>query len=123
MRIILSVVLLALLTCSALGDEYTIIRTRRHVTAAQKNAVFEKAHIPPEKRGFYVIDHIVPLELGGTNETSNLKAQRRTTAAKKDRVENYLAKQVARHEITVAEAQREILHWRQVQKRDRAAPR
>jgi hypothetical protein len=61
--------------------------------------------------GQYEVDHFVSLELGGSNDISNLfpeAAEPKPGFHEKDRVENYLHDQVCRGALTLAEAQREI---------------
>ena len=57
-------------------------------------------------RGEY--DHLVPLELGGTNSTTNLWIEPGTIPNAKDKVENRLHDEVCTGEITLAAAQRAI---------------
>lgn len=84
------------------------------MTAQQKRELFEAAGIPKDDRKNYVIDHKIPLELGGTNDGSNLQVQSRGEAKRKDRVENYLAEKVRHGEMSLPEAQEAIQHWRTV---------
>ncbi len=92
----------------------TIPHTRRHVTAEEKTQLFDHAGIPKSERHNYVVDHRVPLELGGSNALSNLQVQPKGVAKRKDKVENYLAKKVRRGELSLPEAQAEIQHWETV---------
>jgi hypothetical protein len=57
-------------------------------------------------RGEY--DHLVPLELGGSNTTSNLWIEPGSIPNPKDKVENHLHDQVCAGEISLAAAQRAI---------------
>jgi hypothetical protein len=57
-------------------------------------------------RGEY--DHLVPLELGGSNATSNLWLEPGSIPNPKDKVENRLHDQVCTGEISLAAAQRAI---------------
>ena len=57
-------------------------------------------------RGEY--DHLVPLELGGSNATSNLWVEQGSIPNPKDKVENRLHERVCSGEITLAAAQRAI---------------
>lgn len=45
---------------------------RRNVHRWDREAVYEKYGIPPECRHRYIIDHFIPLSLGGDNSYSNL---------------------------------------------------
>jgi hypothetical protein len=66
------------------------------------------------ERKNYVIDHRVPLELGGTNDTSNLQVEPKGESKKKDKVENYLAGKVRHGEMSLPEAQQQIEHRQSV---------
>ena len=59
-----------------------------------------------------VVDHLVPLELGGSNDFTNLWPQSEHAtgldAATKDRLENRLHALVCAGELPIAEAQHEI---------------
>jgi hypothetical protein len=57
-------------------------------------------------RGEY--DHLVPLELGGSNATSNLWIEPGSIPNPKDKVENRLHDQVCAGDISLATAQRAI---------------
>ena len=48
---------------------------------------FEHANPPPGPRSDYVVDHIVPLRNGGTNDQSNLQWQTTGDAKAKDKIE------------------------------------
>jgi len=63
-------------------------RTERNVTTAEKKEVFRRAGIPWSQRHNYVVDHIVALENGGTNDLSNLQLQTKEAAKAKDKQEN-----------------------------------
>ena len=53
-------------------------------------------------------DHLVPLELGGANATSNLWIEPGTIPNPKDKVENHLREEVCARQLTLAAAQQEI---------------
>ena len=59
-----------------------------------------------DSRGEY--DHLVPLELGGSNAVSNLWVEQGSIPNPKDKVENRLHERVCSGEITLAAAQRAI---------------
>lgn len=44
----------------------------RHVSSRTKSEVFAEYHVSKAKRSKYVIDHLIPLELGGSNDIKNL---------------------------------------------------
>ena len=56
----------------------------------------------------WVIDHLVSLEIGGTNSTANLFPQRVKTSRRKDRLENYLHDQVCSGRMKLRDAQHAI---------------
>ena len=86
--------------------------TVRHVTKSTKKHVFEIYGINP-KQDRYEIDHLISLELGGSNDIKNLWPQSYTTtpynAYKKDVLENKLHSMVCADKITLEEAQRVIV--------------
>ena len=58
----------------------------------------------------YELDHIVPLELGGCGDClANLWMESLDDARKKDRVENYLHREVCQNRITLEQAQEQIM--------------
>lgn len=86
-------------------------QTVRDVPEAVKQQVYAEYGILSHVRGEYEVDHFISLELGGSNETSNLwpePAEPRPGFHEKDVVENYLHDEVCSGKITLQEAQREI---------------
>jgi hypothetical protein len=86
---------------------------RRNVTEATKKQVFAEYGIPyPPPKGAYEVDHFIPLELGGSNDISNLWPEPANPTPgfhQKDLEENYLHKQVCTAKtMTLEEAQRAI---------------
>jgi hypothetical protein len=86
---------------------------RRNVTEATKKQVFEEYGLTvPQARGAFEVDHFIPLELGGSNDISNLWPEPANPTPgfhQKDLVENFLHKQVCTAKtMTLAEAQRTI---------------
>lgn len=92
--------------------ENVIQKHERHVRSSDKALLYDRLGITD--RSCCVVDHIIPLELGGHNELSNLQVQDKQSAKEKDRVENYLARLVCRGEMPLAEAQQQIQRWRKV---------
>lgn len=88
---------------------YGTTRLPRDVPTALKRAVFKSYGIGLLRRPFYVIDHLVPLELCGLNTQANLWPQPRSEAKLKDRDEFRLATAVHMTNMTLADAQAEIL--------------
>ncbi len=87
---------------------------KRHVTYEEKKALFDQAGIPKSEWHKYVVDHKIPLELGGSNDLSNLQIQDKATGHRKDKVENYLARKVRDGEMSLSDAQAAIQHWETV---------
>jgi hypothetical protein len=86
-------------------------KTVRNVTEATKKKVFKEYSIPYSLRGNYEVDHIISLELGGSNDISNLYPESYTikdNARIKDKFENYLHKQVCSGKMDIVEAQKQI---------------
>lgn len=81
----------------------------RHVTLSQKNAVMKAYGVSLLRRAFYTIDHLIPLELNGTNSYLNLWPQPKKEAMIKDHEENKLARGVHNGDITLPAAQRQII--------------
>jgi len=92
----------------------------RHVPAAEKREVYEDYGITHHGRGEYEVDHLISLELGGSNDIANLwpeAAEPRPGFHEKDKVENYLHAQVCSGRIALKEAQWEIANeWLAVYK-------
>jgi hypothetical protein len=86
--------------------------TVRNVPKSVKNSVYEMYGIPKDQRKFFVIDHLISLQIGGTNEIPNLFPQRTTgkiNSRTKDKIENFLKREVCKGNITLKEAQRLIV--------------
>jgi len=85
--------------------------TVRNVPTSEKAAVYAEYGITHRDTGQYEVDHFVSLELGGSNDISNLWPELADPTPgfhQKDKVENYLHDQVCSGHLSVAEAQREI---------------
>lgn len=83
----------------------------RNVPTSVKNQVYAEYGITSHSPGEYEVDHLISLELGGSNDIANLwpeAADPRPGFHEKDLVENYLHKQVCDGAITLEEAQSEI---------------
>lgn len=86
-------------------------KTVRNVTESTKKKVFKEYGIPYSQHSNYEVDHIISLELGGSNDISNLYPESYTiqdNARVKDKFENYLHKQVCNGNMDIVEAQRQI---------------
>lgn len=79
-------------------------RRRRHVTYATRDKVYNRDGYPRHHRQGLVIDHLEPLEIGGTNSMSNLFAQPRTEAHRKDDDENAAREYVCSGRMTPQQA-------------------
>lgn len=52
-----------------------LTKDRRRVRRADKAAAYREYGVPAADRHLYVIDHLVPLDLGGSNDLANLWPQ------------------------------------------------
>ena len=83
----------------------------RHVPESVKRAVYARYGIASHSPGQYEVDHLISLELGGSNAITNLwpeAAAPRPGFHEKDKVENYLHAQVCRGQMQLRTAQRLI---------------
>jgi hypothetical protein len=83
----------------------------RNVSTATKDHVYASYGILTHTTGEYEVDHLVSLELGGSNDISNLfpeAAEPRPGFHEKDAVENYLHAQVCNGAVPLLQAQQEI---------------
>jgi hypothetical protein len=80
--------------------------------------VYDEYGITHHSPGEYEVDHLISLELGGSNDISNLWPEAASPTPgfhQKDQVENYLHDQVCNSQISLAQAQHEIAtNWLQV---------
>jgi hypothetical protein len=88
----------------------------RNVDEKTKKEVFRDYKIIGSY-GDYEVDHLISLQLGGSNDVSNLwpEAYNDSLGAKqKDKVENFLHQKVCKGEISLEQAQKEISrNWKQ----------
>lgn len=88
----------------------------RDVPQSEKNAVYAEYGVKNRKPGEYEIDHLVSLELGGSNSVRNLFPEpynlnwngRDAGAHSKDRLEDRLASELRSGKLTLQQAQAEI---------------
>ncbi len=83
----------------------------RNVPTSEKDQVYAEYGIHSHSAGQYEVDHLVSLELGGSNDISNLwpePAEPRPGFHEKDKVENYLHDQVCSGAIPLKDAQIQI---------------
>jgi hypothetical protein len=99
---------------------YTSTKDRRNVSSATSNQVYNEYNIikPVNNTGKnqkYEVDHLIPLELGGSNDIANLFPEAASPTPgfrEKDKVENYLHEQVCSGAISIQEAQYGIaINW------------
>ncbi len=86
-------------------------RSVRNVPTSEKDQVFAEYGIASHSPGQYEIDHLVSLELGGSNDIANLwpeSASPKPGFHEKDKVENYLHSQVCSGAISLQQAQIKI---------------
>jgi len=90
----------------------------RDVPDSLKNDVYAEYGVKSRKPGEFEVDHLISLELGGSNDISNLwpePAEPRPGFHEKDRVENYLHDQVCSGVVPLGQAQQQIAtDWRKV---------
>jgi hypothetical protein len=93
----------------------------RNVPDSEKNQVYAEYGITSHTSGEYEVDHLVSLELGGSNEIANLWPELANPTPgfhQKDQVENYLHDQVCSGSISLSDAQVEIAtNWLSVYQR------
>ena len=83
----------------------------RNVPQSVKNKAYAEYSITKHLPGQYEVDHLVSLELGGSNDLANLWPEAASPTPgfhEKDKVENYLNSQVCDGKITLQQAQIEI---------------
>jgi hypothetical protein len=86
-------------------------KTVRNVSAALKQRVYAEYAITQHSRSSYEVDHLVPLELGGSNSITNLFPEAATPAPgfhEKDRLENKTHDAVCSHARALRATQRSI---------------
>ena len=86
-------------------------RSVRDVPVAEKDQVYAEYGIVSRQPGQYEVDHLISLELGGSNGIANLwpeTTEPRPGYHEKDRFENYLHDKVCHGAISLSEAQRRI---------------
>ncbi len=86
-------------------------RSVRNVPTSEKNQVYAEYGITHHSTGQYEVDHLVSLELGGSNDIAKLwpeAASPKPGFHEKDKVENYLHAQVCSGAMSLKEAQIKI---------------
>jgi hypothetical protein len=80
----------------------------RNVPTSEKNQVYAEYGITSHTTGQYEVDHLISLELGGSNDISNLWPEAASPMPgfhEKDKVENYLHDRVCSGAIALHDAQ------------------
>lgn len=83
----------------------------RNVSASLKRKVYSEYGVAHHSPGEYEVDHLIPLEVGGSNDIANLfpeAAEPRPGFHEKDKTENYLHREVCAGRISLQQAQYEI---------------
>jgi hypothetical protein len=83
----------------------------RKVSTSTKNAVYAEYHVLSHTTGQYEVDHLIPLELGGSNDIKNLwpePAEPRPGFHEKDTLENKLHAMVCASSLDLGTAQHAI---------------
>jgi len=90
----------------------------RNVPTSEKDQVYAMYNITSHFSGQYEVDHLISLELGGSNDIANLwpeLADPKPGFHQKDAVENYLHQQVCDGKMSLQKAQELIANdWHQV---------
>jgi hypothetical protein len=93
----------------------------RNVPSSVKDEVYAEYGITSHEPGQYEVDHLVSLQLGGSNDIANLwpePADPPPGFHEKDKVENYLHDQICSGSLPLRQAQYEIsTDWLSVYKR------
>ena len=81
---------------------YTAVR---NVSTQTKHRVYVEYGVARSQQRNYVIDHLIPLEVGGANDITNLRPEPKADAKTKDKLENQLHASVCNGSINLADAQ------------------
>jgi hypothetical protein len=90
---------------------YGYTRSVRNVPYSEKDQAYAEYGIQYHSPGEFEIDHLVPLELGGSNDSANLWPEAASPTPgfhQKDQVENYLHDQVCAGAMSLKDAQTQI---------------
>ncbi len=88
-----------------MGDRFNAPRCRRNVDKRKKRSVYLR--YKQKKSGSFIVDHIIPLGIGGNNDIDNLWPQHKSVSSTKLEYETF--KKVKYGEINIFEA-RNIIH-------------
>jgi hypothetical protein len=82
----------------------------RHVTEQMKREIAVRYGINWNDRAKYEFDHLIPRELGGSDDLKNLWPQLKADADKKDQLENRMHKLVCTGELSLHDAREQIVN-------------
>ena len=91
--------------------DYGYASSVRNVPYSEKEQAYTEYGIRYHSPGQYEVDHLIPLELGGSNDIANLwpeAASPKPGFHEKDKVENYLHDQVCSGAMSLRDAQNQI---------------
>lgn len=83
----------------------------RHVTQAMKDEVFKEYGVDQSQSAHYEVDHLVSIELGGSNDMANLWPEPVSPVPgfhEKDKLEDSLHQEVCNGRMSLDQAQKEI---------------
>jgi hypothetical protein len=83
----------------------TSTRSRRHVSESVRRSVLASYGVRRADAGGYELDHLVPLELGGSNDATNLWPEPFDEARRKDVEEDRAHGLVCSHRATIEHEQ------------------
>ena len=83
-------------------------RLARHVSKHLKTEVMKRYKLDPATQHLYEIDHFIPLNIGGTNDITNLWPEPLASAHDKDKVEFFLYQEVCHSRMQIEDAQDQI---------------
>jgi hypothetical protein len=80
------------------------------IAPAERTAIYDKYHLAPAKQRKYVLDYLVPLDLGGTRGAANVwpAALRGTGFYEKVQTDHIMRDLVCRRAITLVQAQHDL---------------
>ncbi|MEK6554773.1 MAG: HNH endonuclease signature motif containing protein [Bdellovibrionota bacterium] len=82
---------------------------QRNVSYFQRTAIYEEYKVPVALRGEYTIDHLIPLSIGGSNDSSNLWPEHRKIKALRPYLEQEVFNAVRDGQLTQKKAIQIIL--------------
>jgi len=89
-----------------------IVYCRRNVSKQTKTQIYNLYNIPKEDRGDYIIDHIIPLSIGGSNSKENLWPEHYSIRDRLNPVEYELFTELREGRIYQSEAINTMLRYK-----------